>query len=195
MATILTTDSDLLDLLTVPFNATTDFTVLADYCARFAETLIETDDPALRLALCGRLHAALALLQPTLHDPIPPHLTESLTVDTLPATPEHFISEPDSLCEYCLALLQLLLERPAEPKMEQTLTGLLCELTQSPTLAAYRRRRKIYQRGGRMMQQDWHSADIIAVLKKRGTPLAAQRKTHCGSAVNIARNHLAFKVL
>ena len=42
MATILTTDSDLLDLLTVPFNATTDFTVLADYCARFAETLIET---------------------------------------------------------------------------------------------------------------------------------------------------------
>lgn len=29
-----------------------------------------------------------------------------------------------------------------------------------------------------MMQQDWHSADIIAVLKKRGTPLAAQRKTH-----------------
>lgn len=46
-----------------------------------------------------------------------------------------------------------------------------------------------------MMQQDWHSADIIAVLKKRGTPLAAQRKTHCGRAVNIARNHLAFKVL
>ncbi|MBK1758051.1 hypothetical protein OFL77_18395, partial [Escherichia coli] len=60
--------------------------------------------------------------------PIPPHLIESLTVDTLPATPEHFISEPDSLCEYCLALLQLLLERPAEPKTEQTLTGLLCEL-------------------------------------------------------------------
>ncbi len=73
MATILTTDSDLLDLLTVPFNATTDFTVLADYCARFAETLIETDDPALRLALCGRLHAALALLQPTTR----PHPTAS----------------------------------------------------------------------------------------------------------------------
>ncbi|EFM1445149.1 hypothetical protein HEP34_001444 [Escherichia coli] len=114
MATTLTPDCDLLDLLSVPFNATTDFTVLADYCARFAETLIETDDPA--------------LLKPTLHDPIPPHLTESLTVDTLPATPEHVVSDPDSLCKYCLALLQLLLERPAEPKMEQTLTGLLCEL-------------------------------------------------------------------
>ncbi|EGB5540307.1 hypothetical protein RX06_01368 [Escherichia coli] len=46
-----------------------------------------------------------------------------------------------------------------------------------------------------MMQQDWHSAYIIAVLKKRGTSLAAQRKTHCGSAVNIARNHLVLKVL
>ncbi len=46
MATILISDCDLLDLLSAPFNATTDFTVLADYCARFAETLIETDDPA-----------------------------------------------------------------------------------------------------------------------------------------------------
>lgn len=118
MATILTTDSDLLDLLTVPFNATTDFTVLADYWRPLCRNPVETEQiQRLRLALCGRLHAALALLQPTLHDPIPPHLTESLTVDTLPATPEHFISEPDSLCEYCLALLQLLLERPAEPKM------------------------------------------------------------------------------
>ncbi|CAK1220941.1 hypothetical protein FGAF14_45440 [Escherichia coli] len=26
-----------------------------------------------------------------------------------------------------------------------------------------------------MMQQDWHPADIIAGLKKRGTSLAAQR--------------------
>ncbi|EGM1942515.1 hypothetical protein ILY73_002173 [Escherichia coli] len=128
MATILTPDCDLLDLLSVPFNATTDFTVLADYCARFAETLIETDDPALRLALCGRLHACLALLQPTLHDPIPPYLVESLTVDVPPSIPQHFVSEPDSLCEYCLTLLRLLLERPAEPKTEQTLTGLLCEL-------------------------------------------------------------------
>ncbi|EEB9696284.1 hypothetical protein AHU65_002186 [Salmonella enterica subsp. enterica] len=128
MATILTPDCDLLDLLSVPFSAATDFTVLADYCARFAETLIETDDPALRLALCGRLSAGLALLQPTLHDPIPPHLIESLTVDTLPTPPQHFDPEPDPLCEYCLALLRLLLERTTEPQTEKTLTGLVCEL-------------------------------------------------------------------
>ncbi|MBC7037383.1 hypothetical protein G6O47_23040, partial [Salmonella enterica subsp. enterica serovar Enteritidis] len=44
-------------LLAVSFNAATDFTVLADHCENFAETLIESDDPALRLALCGRLAA------------------------------------------------------------------------------------------------------------------------------------------
>lgn len=72
-------------LLAVPFNAATDFTVLADHCENFAETLIENDDPTLKMALCGRLSAALMLLQPTLLEPVPPHLVESLTVDTLPA--------------------------------------------------------------------------------------------------------------
>ncbi|WP_189339476.1 hypothetical protein DUT67_13970 [Pectobacterium peruviense] len=46
MATILTPDCDLTDLLSVPFNVATDLTVLADYGAHFAETLIETDDLA-----------------------------------------------------------------------------------------------------------------------------------------------------
>ena len=72
-------------LLAVPFNTTTDFTVLADHCGNFAETLIESNDPSLKMALCGRLNACLTLLQPTLLDPVPPHLIESLTVDILPA--------------------------------------------------------------------------------------------------------------
>lgn len=72
-------------LLSVHFNVATDFTVLASHCENFAETLIENDDPALKMALCGRLNAALTLLQPTLLEPVPSHLIESLTVDTLPA--------------------------------------------------------------------------------------------------------------
>lgn len=67
-------------LLSVSFNAATDFTVLADHCENFAETLIESNDPTLKMALCGRLNACLSLLEP-----VPPHLIESLTVDTLPA--------------------------------------------------------------------------------------------------------------
>ncbi len=49
MATILTTDYD---LLSVPFSAATDFTGLAGYCDRVAEILIECRDPVLKMALC-----------------------------------------------------------------------------------------------------------------------------------------------
>ncbi|EPY7204206.1 hypothetical protein ACXEIO_001078 [Klebsiella quasipneumoniae] len=115
-------------LLSVPFNAATDFTVLADHCDRFAETLIESNDPALRLALCGRLAACLSLLRPTLNDPIPPHLIESLTVNTLPASYPRFEPGSELICDYSLTLAQLLTGRALLPKMEQTLTGLLCEL-------------------------------------------------------------------
>lgn len=115
-------------LLVVPFNAATDFTVLASHCETFAETLMESDDPALRLALCGRLAACLSLLRPTLNDPIPPHLIESLTVDFLPATHPRFEPGSELLCGYSLTLAQLLTGRALLPKMERTLTGLLCEL-------------------------------------------------------------------
>lgn len=115
-------------LLTVPFSTDTDFTLLADYCDRFAETLIETDDPAQRLALCGRLAACLALLRPTLNDPVPPHLVDSLTVDTLPVTSPVFAPGFDLVCEYSETLAQLLLSRVLSPQAEQTMTGLLAEL-------------------------------------------------------------------
>ncbi|EGK3926894.1 hypothetical protein IPA58_003671 [Escherichia coli] len=115
-------------LLAVPFNAATDFTVLADHCENFAETLIESDDPVLRLALCGRLAACLTLLQPTLNDPIPSHLTDSLTVDALPADMPRFVPDAELLCDYSLTLAQLLIGQGMQPKVEQTITGLLCEL-------------------------------------------------------------------
>lgn len=35
-------------LLAVPFNAASDFTVLAGHCETFAETLIESNDPTLK---------------------------------------------------------------------------------------------------------------------------------------------------
>lgn len=115
-------------LLTIPFSAATDFTVLADYCDRFADTLIESDDSMLRLALCGRLVACLSLLRPTLNDPIPPHLIESLTTNTLPASSSCFDPGSELLCDYSLTLARLLTGRALLPKMEQTLTGLMCEL-------------------------------------------------------------------
>ncbi|EFB5168142.1 hypothetical protein ACEZ6V_000544 [Escherichia coli] len=125
MATIPSPDCD---LLSVPFSAATNFTVLADHCDRFALALIECHDPALKTALCGRLDTCLALLRPTLNEPIPPHLIDGfITNDLLDVSPGF---EPDagSLCDYCLALTQILNGHALLPETEKTLTGLLCEL-------------------------------------------------------------------
>lgn len=115
-------------LLSVPFNAATDFTVLASHCENFAETLIESHDPALKMALCGRINACLILLQPTLLDPVPPHLIESLTVDTLPALSPRFEPECTELCHYCLALTQIFAGQSFSSETEKHLIGLLFDL-------------------------------------------------------------------
>ncbi len=125
MATVLTPDSD---LLSVPFSAATEFTELAAHCDRFAEPLIECHDPALKMVLYGRLRACLAILSPTLNDPIPPHLLDSLTLDDLPTSFPRFEPDSEQLCEYCLALIQILTEQTQGSETEQPLTGLLCEL-------------------------------------------------------------------
>ncbi|EHO4924059.1 hypothetical protein KLQ23_000250 [Salmonella enterica subsp. enterica serovar Corvallis] len=125
MATILT-QTHL--LLAVPFSATTDFTVLASHCETFAETLIESNDPALKMALCGRLNACLTLLQPTLLEPVPPHLVESLTVDTLPVNSPQFGPECTELCNYCLALTQTLAGQGFSSETEKFLSWLLYDL-------------------------------------------------------------------
>lgn len=82
-----TTPNHIHSLLVLPFPCSTDFTELADNCERFAEVLVETHEPAEKLALCGKLSSCLNLLRTTLHEPIPAHLTESLTVEFLPYIP------------------------------------------------------------------------------------------------------------
>ncbi|MBB1201348.1 hypothetical protein EGM70_13720 [Enterobacteriaceae bacterium 89] len=116
------------DLLTIPFSAATDFTDLADYCDRFAETLIECHDPAQKLALLGRIGACLAILRPTLGEPIPPHLIGCFTVEKLPDVPHYFEPDAEVLCDYCQSLTQLLCGQSLPVESERTLTGLLCEL-------------------------------------------------------------------
>lgn len=115
-------------LLSIPFNADTDFTVLADHCEKLAEAQAECLDSALKMALCGRLAAVLTLLKPGLRDPIPPHLKDSLTVDTLPTSFPRFAPDTDTLCDYCSALTQLLLCRMYSPQEEEQLRWLLTEL-------------------------------------------------------------------
>lgn len=112
-------------LLSIPFSAATDFIALADCCERFAEALTESRDPALRLALCGRLTACLTWLRATLDAPIPNHLIERLTVDALPISSPAFEPDSERLCAYGLTLTQLLTSQTLSPDMEQTLSELL----------------------------------------------------------------------
>lgn len=125
MATITTLDHS---LFTVPFSHSTDFTELADHCERFAHTLLETDDPAEKLALCARLSACLTLLQPTLNEPIPPHLVERFTMVDLPSRLPAFEPESELLGLYCQTLTQLLISRALPRDMAKVMEGLLYEL-------------------------------------------------------------------
>lgn len=115
--------------LNLSFNADTDFTVLADYCERFADSLIESAKPGERLVLCYRLAECLELLYSTLNEPIPEHLVESLTVDHIPAAVATFEPEPEDICRYCLTLANILNSHNFSAMEEKALTELLFELT------------------------------------------------------------------
>lgn len=115
-------------LLTVPFNADTDFTVLADHCEHFSDAMLECDDSVQRLALCGRLATCLRLLKSILNASIPPHLIECLTVDALPATSPRFEPDSESLCQYCQTLVQLLTEQKLSSETTPVVIELLAEL-------------------------------------------------------------------
>ncbi|MEZ2577958.1 MULTISPECIES: hypothetical protein [Buttiauxella] len=115
--------------LNLSFNADTDFTVLADYCERFADSLIASAKPGERRVLCYRLAECLELLYSTLNDDIPEHLIESFTVDSIPAQVPTFEPDPDDLCRYCLTLANILNSHNFSAMEEKALTGLLFELT------------------------------------------------------------------
>ncbi|MBB1199413.1 hypothetical protein EGM70_03745 [Enterobacteriaceae bacterium 89] len=116
------------DLLNLPFTHGTDFTELAGHCEQFAQTLVECDNTAEKLALCGRLSACLALLQPTLNEPVPDELMDALTINDLPETLPAFEPEGDQLAHYCQSLTQLLLSRSLPVEMTCAMEDLLCEL-------------------------------------------------------------------
>ncbi|WP_288450103.1 hypothetical protein [Enterobacter roggenkampii] len=123
-----TTPTQIHQLFTLPLTHNTDFTELADNCERFVDALVECDEPATKLALCGRLSTCLALLQPTLLEPIPRHLEENLTVEEPPARLPAFEPEVDQLGHYCQTLSQLLMSEVLIADAERVMQDLLFEL-------------------------------------------------------------------
>lgn len=118
-------------LFTFSFSTATDFTDLAEHSAHFGEMLIETDDPVQKMALCGRLHTSLMLLEAKLADPVPPHLIEQLTADTLPDDTSRPFRDCNDLCSYCIALTQTLSGLGFTSKATFHLSWLLYELTRN----------------------------------------------------------------
>lgn len=125
MATILTHTHS---LLTLSFNHSTAFTELADNCERFMDALLECDAPAEKITLYGRLAACLAILQPTLLEPVPEALKESLTVEHFPTRLPVFEPEADQLGRYCQVLTQQLISGSLTPDDERVIQDLLGEL-------------------------------------------------------------------
>jgi len=115
-------------LLTLPFNHSTAFTDLADNCERFMDARLECEVPAEKIALYGRLAACLALLQPTLLDPVPEALKASLTAEDFPTRMPVFEPEADQLGRYCQVLTQQLISGSLTPDAERVIQDLLGEL-------------------------------------------------------------------
>ncbi|MBF7954411.1 hypothetical protein [Rahnella victoriana] len=111
-----------------PINDATDFTVLAACCAEFAETLLESTEPPQRRKIYNSLSAVLSVLQSGLHNPVPHHLINSLTVDERPASEARFEPDSEQLAEYCLTLTQILKNHEIPAQSEKSLTGLLYDL-------------------------------------------------------------------
>lgn len=116
-------------LFATPLYASTDFTILAAHSYDIADELLECQDTTLHLALCARLSACLSLLRPTLLDPVPAHLVESLTTDTPPEIAPALEADTEQLCDYVLALSHLLTCQTPPGQMAKPLTGLMADLT------------------------------------------------------------------
>lgn len=123
-----TTPTQVHSLKAFPFNAATDFTALAAHCEQCAEALLESDNPLQRRQISDSLASALNRLQSGLHNPVPPHLINSLTADAIPASVPRFEPDSEQLAEYCLTLTHILINREVSAQSEKSLTGLLYDL-------------------------------------------------------------------
>lgn len=111
--------------ITSPLTTDLDLFQIADLCESYAAELVECYDDAYRVALCGRLACCLDVLACELDNPLPSHLIERLTVDTLPAERQETTPDSDLICENSHALTQALLTCALTPTVTRQLCGLL----------------------------------------------------------------------
>ncbi|VEB94946.1 Uncharacterised protein [Cedecea lapagei] len=124
------TQSEISRLLKTPLGTSNDLFQVLDICERYTDALIENNDIAERMALCGRLYAGLEVLKVVLDKPLPEHLIEYLTAEKSDSE-DHarcLTAESDLMREYCSALTLVLLNQHESAEQQQTITGLLFEM-------------------------------------------------------------------
>ncbi|MDC7870659.1 hypothetical protein TH60_14240 [Pantoea ananatis] len=118
------------NLLKTPLGTTHDLFQVLDTCVRYVDALVECNELSARMALCGRLLAALEVLRVLLDQPLPEHLIERLTVDKV----EHKACrsggsiDSEEMRQYCSALTLVLLNQQASTDLQKHITGLLFQM-------------------------------------------------------------------
>lgn len=117
-------------LLKMPLGATHDLFQVVDICQRYADELIEVDNNAEYMALCGRLLAGLNVLKVVLKSPLPKHLIEQLTVNENNADEycSQLSADSETTCEYCCALTMVLLNQQVTLEQQEHIGELLFDL-------------------------------------------------------------------
>lgn len=116
-------------LLYVTVEPETNFAEAATHCEDLAASALESEHLNTQHQLYQRLHECLTRLQPTLLEPITEEQMPQFTVSRMPSSAPTMDTESELLCEYCLALSHLLSGNPLSLSVEETLQGLLYELT------------------------------------------------------------------
>lgn len=123
-------ESAISNLLKTPLGTTHDLFQVLDTCVRYVDALVECNDIADRMALCGRLLAALEVLRVLLDQPLPEHLIERLTVDKVDhkACRSGGSIDSEEMRQYCSALTLVLLNQQAPADLQKHITGLLFQM-------------------------------------------------------------------
>lgn len=100
---------------------------------RISPYSLESNDPTLKMALCGRINTCMTLLATHVVRVCSSlsgcDLVASLTVDSLPVSSPRFEPECTKLCHYCIALIQTLSELGFAFETEKHLSWLLYDLS------------------------------------------------------------------
>jgi hypothetical protein len=122
-------DSFTVQLLATPLPASANLFEVTDFCTGFVNVLLETDDPAERMAILGRLSQAFTRMAQLCDDDLPQELVTCLTTDELLPS-----SMPDLWHDTCLtvgylqSLTQALLSNTLAKPVADDLAGLLHDM-------------------------------------------------------------------